>query len=148
MIYGITVELISRPCLKPLMPIHKFTFRYTQYLILIPKPKMDFSSLLGSLSFNYSSLLCFHWIFNHLEDSPVIRTFLGYMAGRILMVHLLAFLYHIDTRCTDPGERPRRISAFEVMYSWFKNKSVEINSERIPANLLLFLTNDTVTGET
>lgn len=86
-------------------------------LILMPKPIMFFSSLLGSLSFNYSSLLCFDWIFKHLEDSPVIRTFLGYLAGRILMVHLLAFLYHIDTRCTDPGERPRRISAFEVMYS-------------------------------
>ncbi|KAL1517623.1 hypothetical protein ABEB36_001362 [Hypothenemus hampei] len=99
MIYGITVMIISRPCLKSLMPVHQFSF-----------------SLLGSLAFNYSSLLWYQWLNSYLDEQTILRTILGYISGRVMMVHLLAFLYHIDTRCSNIGDRSRRLSAFEVMY--------------------------------
>ncbi|XP_019770768.1 uncharacterized protein LOC109544840 [Dendroctonus ponderosae] len=99
MIYGIAVMIMSRPSLKPLVPVHRFTF-----------------SLLGSLAFNYSSLQFFHWLAANLEGMPILRTLLGYLSGRVMIVHLIAFLYHIDTRCTDVSNRARRLSAFEAMY--------------------------------
>ncbi|KAF7271033.1 hypothetical protein GWI33_015999 [Rhynchophorus ferrugineus] len=98
MIYGITVMITARPALRPLMPLHRLTF-----------------GILASLSFNHSTLLWYRWLSHRFENNIMLLTFLGYLSGRIMIVHLLAFLYHIDTRCNDTL-RPRRDPAFESMY--------------------------------
>ncbi|XP_050315107.1 uncharacterized protein LOC126749458 [Anthonomus grandis grandis] len=99
MVYGITFMIVSRPSMRPLMPIHRATF-----------------SLLGSLSFNYSSLMWYDWLNVHLGERTILRTLAAYFSGRVFMVHLIAFMYHVDTRCTAVDQRPRRESVFEAMY--------------------------------
>nr|XP_023014383.1 uncharacterized protein LOC111504122 isoform X2 [Leptinotarsa decemlineata] len=54
---------------------------------------------------------------NRIAFGPFMRTFMGFLSGRLMMVHLLAFLYHIDTRTNIPDLYVTRDVAFEGMYS-------------------------------
>lgn len=96
MLYGIGVYIYSRPNMVQLSPIHRATF-----------------SVLGSMSFNYSSMLVYDWLVEKLVDRPYLLTFMGFMCGRLMMLHLLAYIYHVDNRV--PGS-VRRNSAFDAMY--------------------------------
>nr|CAI5854390.1 unnamed protein product [Callosobruchus analis] len=73
--------------------------------------------ILGSLMFNHSSMLCFNWLRTVFPDRPYLLTFMSFVSGRIMMVHLLAFLYHMDTRSAVSGPSVRRDSTFEGMYA-------------------------------
>lgn len=67
--------------------------------------------------FNHSSLICYRWIYSIFAERPYVLTFMGFMSGRIMMIHLLAFMYHIDTRTNIPGAAVPRDYAFEGMYT-------------------------------
>ncbi|KAJ8968769.1 hypothetical protein NQ314_002118 [Rhamnusium bicolor] len=99
MVYGITVMIYTRPSLSVIAPFNRMVF-----------------GVLGSLMFNHSSMICYDWLTTLYPDSPYLLTFMGFMSGRLMMVHLLAFLYHIDTRSNIPGTIIRRDFAFETMY--------------------------------
>lgn len=96
MLYGIGVYIYSRPNMMQFNPIHRTTF-----------------SVLGSMSFNYSSMLVYDWLVEKLSDRPYLLTFMGFLCGRLMMLHLLAYIYHVDNRV--PGS-VRRNSAFDAMY--------------------------------
>ncbi|KAJ8975546.1 hypothetical protein NQ317_009202 [Molorchus minor] len=100
MVYGIAVMIYCRPCLRPIAPFNRMVF-----------------GLLGSLMFNHSSMICFNWLSHIIPDNIYFLTFMGFISGRIMMVHLLAFLYHVDTRTNVPGVTVVRDSTFEAMYS-------------------------------
>lgn len=76
---------------------------------------MTYISILGSMMFNYSSIFFFNWLSKSIPDRPYLLTFLGFLGGRILMVHFLAYLYHIDTRSI-VGSTLRHDAAYETMY--------------------------------
>lgn len=60
-------------------------------------------SALGSLMFNYGSMSVFNWIretyANDANNVPYLASCMGLLVGRIFMLHLLAFLYHVDLKC-------------------------------------------------
>lgn len=68
------------------------------------------------MMFNYSTIQVYEWLVERLEHRPYLLTFLGFLTGRIMIVHLLAYLYHVDTRCIGVGHYVRRDSAYETMY--------------------------------
>ncbi|KAJ8949984.1 hypothetical protein NQ318_002393 [Aromia moschata] len=100
MVYGITIMIYTRPSLRVISPFNRMVF-----------------GILGSLMFNHSSMICYNWLSTIIPDNSYFLTFMGFLAGRIMMVHLLAFLYHIDTRTNVPGVIVLRNSTFESMYS-------------------------------
>lgn len=81
MLYGITLHMYSRPNMRPLTPGHRMTF-----------------SLLGSLMFNYTSMKVFEYFAKNADERPYLMLVLSFIAGRTMMLHLLAYLYHVDTR--------------------------------------------------
>ncbi|XP_060520803.1 uncharacterized protein LOC132698627 [Cylas formicarius] len=95
MIYGITIMIATSPALNTIVPFTRFTFGF-----------------MGSLAFNYSSLMFYGYLSDIFYDRPLLLTVLGFISGRVMMVHLLAFLYHIDSLVTGT----RRHSAFDAMY--------------------------------
>lgn len=81
MLYGTTIHLYSRPNMRPVNPGHRICF-----------------SILGSLMFNYSAMRVFGYFAQYVEERPYLMTFLGFLAGRAMIVQLLAYLYHVDSR--------------------------------------------------
>ncbi|CAG9861533.1 unnamed protein product [Phyllotreta striolata] len=100
MVYGLSVVIFSRPTFRSVSPSNRIAF-----------------ALLGSLMFNHASMNCFSWIHRTFPERPYVRGFLGFFAGRIMMVHFLAFLYHMDTRTITPGVRMERSPVFEQIYN-------------------------------
>nr|XP_023014381.1 uncharacterized protein LOC111504122 isoform X1 [Leptinotarsa decemlineata] len=100
MIYGVAIMIFSRPSMRVIFPLNRIAF-----------------GMLGSLMFNHASMVCFKYLCTVFPDRPFMRTFMGFLSGRLMMVHLLAFLYHIDTRTNIPDLYVTRDVAFEGMYS-------------------------------
>lgn len=74
-------------------------------------------SILGSMMFNYSTMQFYEYLVEKLSHKLYLLTFLGYISGRIMMVHLMAYLYHVDTRISESNNRNiSRNSNFETMY--------------------------------
>lgn len=97
MLYGTGIHIYSRPNMRALNVFHRVVF-----------------SVLGSMMFNYSAMSVFRYIRERLADErPQFLAFMGFMAGRLMMLNLLAYLYHVDSRV--PGTI-RRDSLFESMY--------------------------------
>lgn len=55
----------------------------------------------------------YEWLITKLGDRPILLTFVGFFSGRFMILHLLGFLYHVDSRV--PGTIPRDPD-FETMY--------------------------------
>lgn len=70
-------------------------------------------SVLGSFMFNYTAMRVFDTFAQYVEQRPYIMTLLGFIAGRAMMLHLLAYLYHVDTR----GGSIRRDAYYDSMYA-------------------------------
>ncbi|KAK4872783.1 hypothetical protein RN001_014812 [Aquatica leii] len=99
MIYGFAVHLHSRPHMQLVGGFHRLIF-----------------SVLGSCMFNYSSMMVYEWLMTKVpNDRPFLLTFAGFFTGRLLIVHLLAYLYHVDTRSVI-GRSLRRDLNYETMY--------------------------------
>lgn len=96
MLYGTAVHIFSRANMTPLNFSYRTTF-----------------SVLGSLMFNYSVMSVYGWLAERLQDRPISLGMTAFTAGRLMMLCLLAFLYHVDTR--RPGQI-RRSSLFDSMY--------------------------------
>ncbi|KAL3284985.1 hypothetical protein HHI36_019114 [Cryptolaemus montrouzieri] len=71
----------------------------------------------GTFMFCEASLVYFRWIRDSFPDKSIEPICLGYFGGRVFMVHLLAYLYHVDTRTLMPGYlRPKYDMRYEYMY--------------------------------
>ncbi|KAG5877902.1 hypothetical protein JTB14_011619 [Gonioctena quinquepunctata] len=99
MLYGIAIMIFARPSLVTISPLNRIAF-----------------GMLGSLMFNHASMVCFQWVCTIFIERPLMRMFMGFLSGRLMMVHLLAFLYHMDTRSNIPNINVPREMAFEGMY--------------------------------
>ncbi|XP_017778079.1 PREDICTED: uncharacterized protein LOC108563804 [Nicrophorus vespilloides] len=97
MVYGIGLMLYARPNMRPIGNINRIIF-----------------SLLGSLMFNFSSVAVFDHIRERFFRKPFLVTFLGFISGRFFMLHLLAYLYHVDIRSR--SRNVPRNSTFDSMY--------------------------------
>lgn len=105
MVCGICIMIFGRPSMAILKLFYRIVF-----------------SIGGALMFNHASLIYFDWIQFMFPKSPFVAAALGYLGGRVFMVHYLAYLYHVDTRTTLLGySRPKRDPRFEHMYIlWWK----------------------------
>ncbi|XP_018567611.1 uncharacterized protein LOC108908163 [Anoplophora glabripennis] len=99
MIYGIAVMIFSRPSLRIIVPINRLSF-----------------GILGSLMFNHSSMICYHWLSTVFPNRPYVLTIMAFFSGRFMMMHLLAFLYHLDSRSHMSGSIVPRDYTLESMY--------------------------------
>lgn len=97
MFYGTTLHLYARPNMGQFTLVHRAIF-----------------SILGSLMFNYSTMRVFRYFAERLDERPLLMTILGFTAGRIMMFHFLAYLYHVDSRT--PGTT-RRDAMYDSMYN-------------------------------
>lgn len=95
MLYGTTLHLYSRPNMKPLTTGHRIAF-----------------SVLGSMMFNYSAMRVFASFAEHTDDYPYLMVLLGFLAGRGMMLNLMAYLYHVDCR----AGTIRRDNYFDSIY--------------------------------
>ncbi|KAF5290274.1 hypothetical protein FQR65_LT11607 [Abscondita terminalis] len=99
MIYGLAVHLHSRPHMHVLGGLHRTIF-----------------SVLGSLMFNNTTMMVYEWVAKNMpQDRPYLLTSAGFVAGRILIMYFLAYLYHVDTRSV-VGRNLRRDRNYETMY--------------------------------
>ncbi|XP_072384811.1 uncharacterized protein [Diabrotica undecimpunctata] len=101
MVYGLGIMILSRPAMRPISPVNRIAF-----------------GILGSLMFCHASRNCFDWLNYLYPERTYLRTFLGFFSGRIMMVHFLAYLYHVDTRTNIPGVHVHRDRVFEQMYMY------------------------------
>lgn len=118
MIYGMGVMIYSRPSMRPINSFQRTAFRYIRNLYRWwnqHNANKDLSTL-GSLMFCHSSMMVYKWLSATFSHRPYMLTFLGFISGRVMMVHLLAYLYHIDSRVYIPGQYFRRNADFESMY--------------------------------
>ncbi|KAK9876866.1 hypothetical protein WA026_015099 [Henosepilachna vigintioctopunctata] len=100
MLCGIGVMIFGRPSLAMVRLFYRLPF-----------------SIGGSLMFNHASMTYFEWIHETCQDSTFIAMVLSYIGGRVFMIHLLSFLYHVDTRTFHFGyNRPKRNQIYEHMY--------------------------------
>ncbi|XP_022920340.1 uncharacterized protein [Onthophagus taurus] len=99
MIYGAAVHIYSRPAMRPISGGNRIVF-----------------SILGSMMFNYSSMLVFEFLKEKLDHRPILLTLLGFICGRMMMLHFLSYLYHVD-RISRVDRNFRRNPAFDSMYS-------------------------------
>lgn len=68
------------------------------------------------MMFNYSSMQLYDYLVDKFSERLYLLTFLGYLSGRILMVHFLAYLYHVDSRSIISTRSVTPNSNFESMY--------------------------------
>nr|XP_008190955.1 PREDICTED: uncharacterized protein LOC103312336 isoform X1 [Tribolium castaneum] len=97
MLYGVAIMIYCRPSMYAISKFNRAAF-----------------SILGSLMFNHSSMLCYEWLVEKLSHRPYLLTFLGFLSGRIMMLHLLAYCYHVDSRYR--GFHIRPYPEYESMY--------------------------------
>lgn len=97
MLYGTAFHIYSRPNMRTLTTVHRTIF-----------------SVLGSLMFNYSAMGVFGYYAERLGERPYLMTFLGFITGRIMILHFLAYLYHVDARSAGAV---RRDNLFDSMYN-------------------------------
>nr|XP_022920349.1 uncharacterized protein LOC111428860 isoform X3 [Onthophagus taurus] len=81
-------------------------------------------SILGSMMFNYSSMLVFEFLKEKLDHRPILLTLLGFICGRMMMLHFLSYLYHVD-RISRVDRNFRRNPAFDSTPSNVKCKCGE-----------------------
>ncbi|KAK9746800.1 hypothetical protein QE152_g5851 [Popillia japonica] len=98
MIYGSTVYIFSRPAMRPISIVNRLIF-----------------SILGSMMFNYSSMLVYEYLVGKWNHRPVLLTVLGFFAGRLMMLHYLSYLYHVD-RMSRIERNFERNAAYDSMY--------------------------------
>ncbi|GJQ76375.1 hypothetical protein Trydic_g2093 [Trypoxylus dichotomus] len=99
MIYGSAVYIYSRPAMRPISVVNRVVF-----------------SILGSMMFNYSSMLVYDYLVRKWSHRPILVTILGFFCGRIMMLHYLSYLYHVD-RMSRIERNFQRNAAFDSMYN-------------------------------
>ncbi|XP_018323393.1 uncharacterized protein LOC108735754 [Agrilus planipennis] len=103
MVYGMAVHIFSRPSMFSLIFTTRLSF-----------------SILGSMMFSYSSLQVFEWLIGKMGDNHInLLTLLGFLAGRLMMGSLVAYLYHVDSRNVFAYRYVRRDNVLESMYTTF-----------------------------
>lgn len=95
MLYGIGMHLFARPSMRPLNTGQRMVF-----------------SILGSWMFNTSAMKVFGHFAAGAEERPYLMTFFSFMTGRMMILNLLAYLYHVDHR----AGTIRRNSFYDSMY--------------------------------